>query len=447
MYKQPRGTRDFLPKEMREIEYVIKTIKRVFEDYGYEPLETPAFESWGLLKAKCGEDVERQIYRFNDKGGRELGLRFDFTVPLARIIASNPALLKPFRRYQVSRVWRYERPEAERRFREFWQADIDIVGSDKPECDAEALAVASNCLEALGFKQFFIRLNNRKILEGLVEAIGIPDARYNVAFRTIDKLEKIGLESVKKELGKLLAGINEPREKIERLLRFVKIRGDKKVVERKEVCEVLKNTVGEQGLNELKQIVDKAESYGISERITIDFSLARGLDYYTGPIFEITIERYEDVGSVAGGGRYDKLIELYGGKPTPAMGISLGIDRIVKVMEREKLFKLPKTNTKVFVASIDDEMRASAIKITQILREKEIPSEVDVMGRKLTDQLKYVDKKEIPYAVIIGKKELENGFVVLRDMREKIQREVEISVLPTIFIDLLEKDKDIFHNL
>jgi histidyl-tRNA synthetase len=418
-----------MPDEMRKIEYVVRTIKKVYESYGYDPLETPAFESWDLLKAKCGEEVERQIYKFRDKKGRELGLRFDFTVSLARIIASNPVLPKPFRRYQVSRVWRYERPEARRRFREFWQADVDIVGSDKPECDAEALAVASDCLEALGFKDFSIRLSNRKILEGLAKAIGIPESKHLAIFRIIDKLEKVRLQDVKKELTKELKGMKEPEKTTETLLKYVKMKGGKEILERKEIREILKNTVGEQGLNELKQILDKAESFGVSKRIIIDFSLARGLDYYTGPVFEITIEKCEDVGSVAGGGRYDKLIELYGGEPTPATGISLGIDRIVKSMERKNLFKLPKTNTKVFVAPVNDEMSARAIQITQMLRKSGISTEVDLMGRKLSEQLKYADKRGIPYAVIVGREEVERGFVMLRDMEKAEQREVKIKNL------------------
>lgn len=427
-----------MPDEMREIEYVVKTIRKVFESYGYDPLETPAFESWDLLKTKCGEEVERQIYKFKDKKGRELGLRFDFTVSLARIIASNPVLPKPFRRYQISRVWRYERPEAKRRFREFWQADVDIVGSDRPECDAEALAVASDCLEALGFKDFFVRLNNRKILEGLAKAIGIPESKHLATFRIIDKLGKIGLEDVKKELIRELKRIKEPEKTAERLLKYVKVKGNKEIVESKETREILKNTIGEQGLDELKYIINKAENFGISERIIIDFSLARGLDYYTGPVFEIIVKKYEDVGSVAGGGRYDKLIVLYGGEPTPATGISLGIDRIVKLMERKNLFKLPKTITKVFVAPIGDEMSAKAIEITQMLRKSDIPTEVDVMGRKLTEQLKYADKKGIPCAVIVGRKEVEDGFVMVKDMEREEQRKVRISALLTFLENLLK---------
>lgn len=436
MFQPPRGTRDFMPEKMRKIEYTIKTIKKIFNSYGYDPLESPAFERWELLKTKGGEEVEKQIYKFKDKGGRDLGLRFDFTIPLARIIASNPSLPKPFRRYQVSRVWRYERPEAERRFREFWQADIDIVGSNNSKCDAEVLAVASDCLEALGFKRFFIRLNNRKVLEGLINAVGIPPSKNLATFRIIDKLDKIGLENVKKELRTELTGLKKTDEKVENLLKLVEMKGNT-IVESKSVKKVLKNTIGEQGLDELKQIVDNAESFGIAKRIIINFSLARGLDYYTGPVFELTVEGYEDVGSVAGGGRYDKLIELYGGIPTPATGISLGIDRIVRLMERKNLFSLPKTFTKVFVATIDTTMSTKAIEITQLLRKAEIPTEVDVMGRKLIDQLKYADKKGIPYTLIVGRKEVEEGFVVVRDMERAKQSNVRISTLKAFFDDLL----------
>jgi histidyl-tRNA synthetase len=423
MFQPPRGTRDFMPEKMRKIEYTIKTIKKIFNSYGYDPVESPAFERWELLKTKGGEEVEKQIYKFKDKGGRDLGLRFDFTIPLARIIARNPALPKPFRRYQVSRVWRYERPEAERRFREFWQADIDIVGSNKAKCDAEVLAVASDCLEALGFKRFFIRLNNRKVLEGLINAVGIPPSKNLATFRIIDKLDKIGLENVKKELRTELTGLKKTDEKVENLLKLVEMKGNT-ILESKSVRKVLKNTIGEQGLDELKQIVDNAESFGIAKRIIINFSLARGLDYYTGPVFELTVEGCEDVGSVAGGGRYDKLIELYGGIPTPATGISL--------------FNLPKTFTKVFVATIEAKMSTKAIEITQMLRKAEIPTEVDVMGRKLVDQLKYADKRGIPYTLIVGKKEVEEGFVVVRDMEREKQSKARISTLHTFFKDLLK---------
>jgi histidyl-tRNA synthetase len=273
------------------------------------------------------------------------------------------------------------------------------------------------------------------VLEGFAEAVGIPDFKHLATFRIIDKLGKIDLENVKKELKNELKEISEPEKKIKTLLQFVEMKGSKKIIENKDVKTILTNTIGEQGLDELKQIVDKAENFGISNQIIIDFSLARGLDYYTGPVFEITVKECEDIGSVAGGGRYDKMIELYGGTPTPATGISLGIDRIVKAMERKNLFSLPKTNTKVFVAPVNEKMSPKAIEIAQILRKYEIPAEVDVMGRKLLEQLKYADKKGIPYTIIVGRKEVEEGFVIVRDMEKEEQQKVKIALLPTFFKD------------
>ena len=424
-----------MPEEMRKFEYVVKVIKGVFKRYGFDPVETPAFENWELLKTKCGEEVERQIYKFEDKGGRELGLRFDLTVPLARIIANNPSLPKPFKRYQISRVWRYERPEAERRFREFWQADIDIVGSDKTACEAEVLAAATDCLKKLGFNNFQIRLNNRKVLEGFAETIGIPKAKRNEVFRIIDKIGKIDLKDAKKEFRKELLGVDEREKKIENLLNFVEIKGKKGVLEKKDVKDALKKTIGEAGLTELQRIIDRAEDFGVSEYIMVDLSLARGLDYYTGSIFEISVKGFEDVGSVVGGGRYDNLIDLYGGRPTPAVGISLGIDRIVKLMERKDMFDLPKTNTKVFLAPVNEEMIRTSIKIAQILRKGGVSTEVEIMGRKLLDQLKYADKKGIKFAVIVGESEVKDGYVVVRNMKTEKQERVRIDALQTFFKD------------
>jgi histidyl-tRNA synthetase len=272
------------------------------------------------------------------------------------------------------------------------------------------------------------------VLEGLADALGFPSSKHLAIFRIIDKLDKIGSESVKEELRRALNDVKESAEKIAKLLMIVEKRG--KAVENEEVKKILNGTAGKKGLEELEQIVEKAENYGFSKHIFVDFSLARGLDYYTGPVFEVTVEKYKDVGSVAGGGRYEKLIELYGGKMTPATGISLGIDRLVNLMETENLFTLPKTSTKVFVAPVNEEMSGRAIEIAQMLRKNEIPTEVDVMGRKLSEQLKYADKKEIPYAVIVGKNDVKTGFVVLRDMGKKEQRKVKIPVLPSSLLSL-----------
>ena len=435
-YKSPRGTRDFLPKEMIKIEYVTKTLREVFEKYGYEPLNTPVFESLDTLRIKCGDEVEKQIYKFKDKKGRDLGLRFDLTVPLARIIAGNPTLLKPFRRYCISKVWRYERPEAKRRFREFLQADLDIIGSDKSEADAEVLAAACDCLGALGLQDFFIKLNNRKVLEALSTLAGIPTKRHLEVFRIIDKLEKVGLNSVRAELKEKLGP--EAEESIERLLVFIRKKEKdlfqmskdhqyKKIDDQTGIRRLI------EGLDEMVKIKKIAGEYGISEKIVIDFSLVRGLDYYTASVFEIVIEKGRDFGSVGGGGRYDHLIELYGGERTPATGISFGIDRIVMVMEKERLFKLPKIKTKVFVAPVNGEMKTEAIRIAQTLRRNKIPTEIEVMGRSLKRQLEYINKKGIPFTLIVGEKEVSEGCVVLRDMRNNTQKLIEISHIPQHF--------------
>jgi histidyl-tRNA synthetase len=436
IYKSPRGTRDFLPKEMIKIEYVTKIFREIFEEYGYEPLDTPVFESLDTLRIKCGDEVEKQIYKFKDKKGRDLGLRFDLTVPLARIIAGNPTLLKPFRRYCISKVWRYERPEAKRRFREFLQADLDIIGSDKSEAEAEVLAAVCDCLGALGLQDFFIKLNNRKVLEALSTLAGIPIKRHLEVFRIIDKLEKIGLNRVRVELKEKL-GV-EAEEAIERLLVFIR-KKEKDLFQMSKDHQYKKNgnQIGLQrlieGLNEMANIKRIAGEYGISEKIIMDFSLARGLDYYTGSVFEIIVEKGRDFGSVGGGGRYDNLIQLYGGERTPATGISFGIDRIVMVLEKERLFKLPKTKTKVFVAPVKEEMKTVAIRIAQTLRKNKISTEIEVMGRSLKRQLEYINKKEIPFALIVGEKEISKGYVVLRDMRNNEQQLIEISHLPQHF--------------
>jgi histidyl-tRNA synthetase len=435
-FKSPRGTRDFLPQEMNKINYITNTFRDVFEQYGFEPLNTPVFESLDTLRIKCGDEVEKQIYKFKDKKGRELGLRFDLTVPLARIIAGNPTLLKPFRRYGISKVWRYERPEAKRRFREFLQADFDIIGSDKEEADVEVLAVACDCLKAIGLHDFCIKLNNRKVLEALSRLAGIPRNKHLDVFRIIDKLEKVGLSNVRVELLEKL-GL-EAKEAVEKLLGFIR-KNEKQMVQMSKEYQSIKigNQTGVQrlieGLEEMMNIQRIAGEYGVSETIRMDFSLARGLDYYTGSVFEIVIEKGREFGSVGGGGRYDELIELYGGERTPATGISLGIDRIVMVMKNKELFKLSKTKTKVFVAPVKENMKSEAIRIAQILRRNQIPTELEVMDRSLKRQLEYVNKREIPFVVIVGEKEMTEGYVVLKDMRKNEQQRIKIAHLPQQF--------------
>lgn len=418
-FQPPKGTRDFLSEEMIRRDYVIQTIKKIFELYGFSTIDTPAFEDWELLTKKCGEDIKQQIYRFRDKSNRELGLRFDPTVPMCRVVANNPQLPKPFKRYYIGPMWRYEEIKAGR-LRQFYQADIDIVGSDSMEAEVEFLSCAIDCLKAVEFKDFTVLVNNRKILDGFIEFIKADRSKDVDIFRAIDKLEKFGEDTVKKELKDC-----ELKDKqIKQILGLIKI---KDLNDAEKLLNGIK--IAEDGIKEIKEIFEKSKRYKISEMLKLDFSLARGLDYYTGPVFEIKVKGYEKYGSIAAGGRYDNLIGLLGGKPSPATGISLGIERIVEITEQEKMFTLPKIKTEAFVVAVNDEVREQILVITQMLRNNGISADFDIMRRKLTKQLEYVDAIGIPFAIIVGKKELDSEVVKVRDMIARKEQEVKISEL------------------
>jgi len=412
--RRPRGTKDLLPEEAVKYGYVADVVRRVFESFGFDEAQTPALELWSVLTAKCGEEVERQIFKIE---GGELGLRFDLTVGMARMVASNPTLPKPFKRYFISKAWRYEEPQSGR-LREFWQADADIVGVASVEADAEVLAVAVECLRRLGLQDFEVRINNRKVLDALARLSGVPASKSLEAFRAIDKLDKVGVEGVRKELR--LRGLEDQADK---LLEYISLKGPVNSA-LGEVREALKgDEVGLQGLNEIEEIAELAELYGYLDELVLDLSLARGLDYYTGPIFELVVKGEEGkLGSVAGGGRYDNLIELLGGPPTPATGVSLGLDRLVEVLRRAGKLPSIKTKTQVFVASASDDVRGEALKVALKLRAEGVPCEVDLMSRRLDRQLKYADSKGVPYALIIGRRELEEGVYRLRDMAKREER-------------------------
>lgn len=419
----PRGTRDFLPEDMIRRNYIFEIIKSVFERFGFVPLETPAFESWELLSKKdvSGSEIKNEIYYFKDKGDRELGLRFDLTAPMSRVIANNPQLPKPFKRYQIGRVWRYDRPQAGR-FREFWQCDVDIVGSSSMECELECLSVAVNALMHLGFNKFRIKLNNRKILNGIVQLVGIKEKNIPSVFRALDKLEKFGGKEVLKEL--INSGISKATAG--KLLKAVRTKGRPSFILAKEKKKLKEYTEAEEGIKELETIIRESKNYGIQNRIDIDFSLVRGLAYYTGPIFEIEVESKKNVGSVAGGGRYDNLIELYGGKWTPAVGISLGIERLYEIMLAENMFKTPKNTTQIFVVSVDERVRKHSLLTAQALRNNGINTQIDLMGRNMKKQLEFANSADIPFVVFIGEKEFKEKLFTFKNMKDGKQKKLTI---------------------
>ncbi|MHA1506564.1 MAG: histidine--tRNA ligase [Candidatus Asgardarchaeia archaeon] len=419
MFKiQPvRGMRDFLPEDMIKRQYVFEKIRSVFERFGFQPLETPAVEYLEILTAKSGKDVERQIYRFKDLGERWVGLRFDLTVPLARVIASNPVFRRPFKRYCISRVWRYEKPQYGR-YREFWQADVDIVGVKDPIADSEVLATAIFALRELGLKDFIVKVNNRKILESLCEEVGIKDEKKKLeVFRIIDKLDRFGQEGVRRSLSEV--GIDD--KSIDTIMDAIGVKG--KGVEPLSLIEEMVSDSNEsffEGKEELEKMFEYLEYYGLRDDVVFDASLARGLDYYTGNIFEVYLSGYERM-SISGGGRYDKLIGIFCGRDIPAVGISLGVERIIDLMDKMNLFKLPKRKTSVLVCYTKEELLGDAIRFAMKMRKEGLNADFDLLGRKLKDSLSYADKEGIPFLVILGEKEMEEGKVVLRYMMEKVQ--------------------------
>ncbi len=388
-FQPPRGTRDFLPHDMIRRRAVFEKIRQVFESYGYGEVCTPAFEDFELLAKKSGPDIEEEIYAFKDKGGRKLGLRFDPTVPVCRIVASNPSIAKPIKFYYITNMWRYDRPGAGR-WREFWQAGVELIGSAKPEADAEILALVYDSLLAVGIKNFYFKISSRNIIENLIKKAGIPAKKKFDVFRAIDKLDKIGEDGVKKEI----KGYEIPAKAINKFLELIK----SKKVARDE-------------LKELETIRDSAEKMGI-DNIKIDCSIVRGIDYYTGFVFETFVRGFENLGSVASGGRYDSLIGIYSGRETPATGFGIGIERLMEILKSEKTSSI----AKVFVVSVNEDVKKQVTGIAKKLRQNGINTETEITGRDLRKQLDYTNRRQIPYAVIVGPREIKARKFKLRDM-------------------------------
>jgi histidyl-tRNA synthetase len=421
MFQPPRGTRDYLPEDQLKKNWVIKQIIEVYEMYGFEPLGTPAFEDLKMLTIKSGDDIINQIYAFKDKSDRDLALRFEHTASTVRVVASHRELVLPFKRYIIGPVWRYERP-SETRFREFWQADVDIFGVENSIADAEVLAAAVEALGKLGFEGFVINLNDRRILKAIVELAGIPEDKSIDAFRAVDKLAKIGREGVIEEL----KGISPHEENSIKLLDLIDLRGSpEKVLE--SAYKMLRDYPdGIKGYEALSNLYQYAKAFGFADYLIIDLSLARGLDYYTGPVFEVLAKGYEEYGSIAGGGRYDEIVEIFGGDPTPSTGVSFGIDRLIPILEETAVFENVKLGVNIYIAPVNSEVKIKAIEIMQLIRAAGFSAIIDMMDRSLSKQFEYADKKDIPYVVIVGPKELEKKSLTVRDMRTGDQTLVKI---------------------
>ncbi|MEE8182279.1 MAG: histidine--tRNA ligase [Candidatus Thorarchaeota archaeon] len=414
-----RGMRDVMGSSIMVRDFLVKTAVEVFRLYGYEPLDSPVMELWQTLSAKGGEEIEAETFKFLDKGEREVGLRFDLTVPLARIVASNPHFPKPFKRYAIGKAWRYDRPQAGR-YREFMQADVDIIGSASPSADAEVVLVALEFARRTIEDNYVMKINNRKVLKGLTEKAGIKDSLAHECFRAIDKLDKIGRDGVLVELK--TRGIGE--EESEFLLDAIKLRGTGLDM-LEEFRELLKGSeIGIEGVDELTQMAEIFDESGVGNLTEFDMSLARGLDYYTGAVFEARYLGKPNVGSIAGGGRYDALIERFGGQSTAATGISLGIDRIADILLFKGLGEKLMFQLDVFIAPIKQPMVKYAMKLRNELVKAGISCEVDLMERPLKKLLEQADAKNARFVVIVGARDQERGEVSLRNMRTKETQQV-----------------------
>jgi histidyl-tRNA synthetase len=413
-----KGTRDFLPAQFILRKKVIEIIAQTFERFGFEPMETPALEYAETLEGKYGEEGDRLIYKFEDRGGRKVALRYDLTVPLARTMAMYQ-VEKPFRRYQIAPVWRADKPQ-KGRFREFWQCDADIVGSREVWADAEVLAVTYGALKNLGFNEFTIRINNRKLLNGMALYGGVTDKGMAGFFRIIDKAEKVGWDEVKKEL----VSKNFSEKTIAKTIALMveDTQGDTALRRLKTTLAGI--SIAQEGIAELEEIQRCLTDLGVEQRnVLFDGSLARGLDYYTGPIFETIIERPR-IGSISGGGRFDSLIGVFSGKEVPATGTSLGLERIITVMEELAMLPTTPTVSQVLVTVFERGLFGESLTVASELRSAGIKAEIYVNDDKLKKQLDYANKKGIPLVIIIGPDEKEKGEVVLRDMEGKTQATV-----------------------
>ncbi len=530
----PRGMRDILPEQMVRRQYVIDTIQGVFEEFGFEPLSTPAVELEETLKGKYGKEAERLIYSTTyGQGEEKLSLRYDLSVPLCRVVAQYPDLPRPFKRYQITPVWRADRPQ-KGRYREFYQCDADTVGSTSMLADAETVAIIYTILARLGFRGFTTYINNRKILNGLGQFAGVPQGLLRGLYQSIDKLGKIGLSGVKQELlsvglpdpifdslrrvarlylqGKLALGdvaarlagekipaadgaqvdfpadvaaavlpaFNEilagqkpgsidpaevqetagqlingltpilrlvygekteliPVGVVDELLALLQLKGDNAAT-----LASLRERLGrfpeaEQGINELSDMLRYLDLMGVPEKyFTIDISMARGLEYYTGPIYETIIEE-GGVGSVTGGGRYDNLIGLFTDKSVPATGTTIGIERIIVVMEDQNMFpaSIGRTTTQVLVTAFDAKLVDESLKTAVLLRQAGLRAQVVFDATPLREQIGYADKKGIPLLVIIGPDEAAQGSLTIRDLRTKQQQTVERSSAADVIKGLL----------
>jgi histidyl-tRNA synthetase len=417
-FKTLRGMRDLLPAEAKTLIQIQTVARRTARLYGYGEVITPVVESYELLAAKAGDEVRSRMFAFKDLGGRDVALRPEFTASIARLVATTyrneP---KPFRIFCMGSAYRYDEPQRGR-YREFWQSDYELVGSNRPEADAETIMLTNNLMQNAGLKKFKMKIGNVGVIRGILQQEEISEKQQNTIMQMMDKKEYEPAIKLAEEAG-------APKKCAAVLRELVQCKGDKTFEITRNMKELLKDypkcIAAVENLEEILRLVTESES---KIDMDVDAGFARGLEYYTGMVFEIFAPDLDI--ALGGGGRYDKLIELFGGEPTPAVGVAHGLDRIMLAIQGQKTASETAEEKRVLIIPVNDELKGKALQISEKLRNAGITVEIDVMGRKMSKALEDADRRKMNYAVIIGEEELKEESVVVRDLSKRQQKTVKI---------------------
>jgi histidyl-tRNA synthetase len=420
-FKTVRGMRDFMPEETGMMKYIEAKARSTAASFGYREIMTPVVESYELLATKAGEEVRLRMFSFKDLGGRMVALRPEFTPSIARVVAttmrSEP---RPLRLFCLGSLYRYDEPQRGR-YREFWQSNFELIGSSKPEADAEMLMVTNTLMSKVGLKDCVFKVGHVGVLRGILSEEGLDDKLQNATLQLMDKKQY-------DEAFKLVKDSGASEECLATLRSLVELKGSdvfdvvKDLKERVQSFE--KATVAAENLNEILRLVLES---GCKISMSVEAGFARGLEYYTGMIFEVYVPEL-DV-ALSGGGRYDKLVELFGGEPAPAVGVANGVDRIMLAVQEQKMIIKQAEERRIIVIPVGDETKAEALRISNTLKDVNMVVEFEVMGRKMSKALEDADRKRFDYAVIVGKKELDEGKVALRDLKRREQTTLKIEEL------------------
>jgi len=415
----PGGFYELLPQDQKVFDVMVSKISQVYSSFGYEHIETSALELTEVIAAKGGEGADKEMYSFT-KGTTDLSLHYDLTVPLARYVSQNETQLTfPFKRYQIQKVWRAEKPQ-KGRYREFYQCDIDVIGKPSVRMDAEVVAVTIKALNSIGLSPVTVRIANRKILQEVLAGIGVTE-NFSHIVRCIDKLEKVG----SKVVSEMLAAQNLTSRQVESILAFATIQGTYAQV----VSQLSDYTISEETMNELQKLSLYLTEYGISDQITFDFSIARGLDYYTGFVFETKVVGMEDVGSIASGGRYDDLCGNYSKSSYAGVGFSIGLSRLFSAVSQHFSQAILSGDLRMIVIPLKDEYYQHALGVADNLREKVASVEVLYEAKSMRDQLSYANAKEATHVIIIGDDEVQQNKVTVKDMKTGEQKMLSVEDL------------------